>query len=544
MALTSSPAAADGFENEALGQFSPGDVPGQISLKGQAEIADVDRQLAQQRGPIERTINAVSELGVTPDQPINETLPDAVSDLSNVRVVFPGDVTFRATDRMVLDPAGPIELIGNGTTIQLEAGLKARVFNCPRLPSGTLIQGFVADMTAQGTRTGVRVGTAGVVELRDITVRGYAPPVSSDVDDAVPAVLMPIARASGGTVRMTNFRATGGTAAGIHDDMGKPASAPENRLDGMIGLWVGQANLGTIQMVGCQLRGWSNGTYSGRTNGQVQILGGTYWNNFNCQARIGGGSLIDGATMLLDGRMWSMKKNPGPYSLGENQGINAVRIETGGNKGTQNEPVTLRNLDIRGISMETSSSLVNIEGSGPSTILENCKVTNHMGVPAILAAAPGSQGGYSAAPITNIMVDYCLFTGSTTEVAVVNERPNSRIQRTCIQIPGAGPESISGMQIGPAVSFGPQCSAGSGLANPKKVGSPGNISSLPAPSYNGSTGTFSRSTPSKKAVGAGAGGMFAAIFGGFVGGLGMLFIMIFVIPAALLFLSLWQILGD
>jgi hypothetical protein len=240
--------------------------------------------------------------------------------------------------------------------------------------------------------------------------------------------------------------------------------------------------------------------------------------------------------------MWSMKENPGPYTLGENQGVHAVRIETGGNKGTQDEPATLRNLDIRGISMETSSSLVNIEGSGPSTILENCKFTNHMGVPAILAAAPGSQGSYSAAPITNIMVSYCLFTGSTTEVAEVNERPNSRIQRTCIKIPGAGPESISGMQIGPGVGFGPQCSTG--LRAPKQVGSGANVSSLPAPSYNGSTGTFSRSTPSKKAVGAGAGGMFAAIFGGFVGGLGMLFMMIFVIPTALLFLSLWQILGD
>ena len=71
----------------------------------------------------------------------------------------------------------------------------------------------------------------------------------------------------------------------------------------------------------------------------------------------------------------------------------------------------------------------------------------------------------------------------------IQNRPQSRIQHTCIQLPNAGPDDINGAQVGEGVSFGKQCASGSGLSNPKKVGSGGNISSLPAPnaSYNSST---------------------------------------------------------
>ena len=153
----------------------------------------------------------------------------------------------------------------------------------------------------------------------------------------------------------------------------------------------------------------------GANGRDVQILGGVLYNNSNTQARIGGGSVIDGTTILLDDRQWSMKQNPGPYTLGGNQGVHAVRVETGGEKGDQSDPVRIRNLDVRALSMGISSSLINFEGSAPAGTIKNCRLTNHIDVRSILAVSPGSQGGYSAATQTNVLVDQCLLTGSTSD---------------------------------------------------------------------------------------------------------------------------------
>ena len=485
--LVSTPAAADGREQLP----SPAEV-GTISVEGQAAISAVDGQLAQQGGSFGRTVNAVEDLGLDPsgNTPINQALEAAMNTLSNVRIVFPSGAVFRLVDRILLNPSGPVELVGNGATLKLDPNTEAMVFDCPSLPGGMRISGFTIDQTAKGSVTGVRIGSEGTVEVRDLTVRGYSTPTPSIAKEggegSVPAVLMPIARTPSSTIRFTNFTAIGGTAAGMHSDPDKPESAPENRLGAPMGMWVGQSSPGTVQIVNPRMRGWSNGTYSARTDGTVQILDGLLYNNSNTQARVGGGSVIDGTTMVLDDRKWSMEQNPGPYTLGGNQGVHAIRIETGGSKGNQSKPVRLRNLDIRGLSMAESSSLINFEGSAPAGTITNCRIINHIGVPSLLAVTPGSQGSYRAAAQTNVLVDQCQLGGSTSDSVVeVNDRPASRIQRTCLQIPGAGPESVSGMQIGPAVSFGQTCSAG-GLRNPSAVGSGVNGSDLNLSAVNGS----------------------------------------------------------
>ena len=471
----STPAAATSRE-----QFPPEGESGTISAEGEAAIAAVDEQLAQQGGNFGQTVNAVSDLGLDPNgnTPITQAFEAAAATLSNVRIDFPSDGVFRVSSRIVLDPAGPIELVGNGATLKIDSGMKERTFNCPRLPGGSIIRGFVIDQTSQDSVTGLRIGTEGTVEVRDVTLKGYSATVPySSSDDGV-SVLTPIARTRSAVVRVTNFTAIGGTAAGMHTDPDKPESAPENRLGAPIGMWVGQSNVGTVQLVNPRLRGWSNGTYSSRTKGTVQILGGLLWNNSNTQARVGGGAVIDGTTMVLDDRKWSMQQNPGPYTLGGNQGVHAVRVEIGGEKGTQSKPVRLRNLDIRGLSMATSSSLINFEGSASAGSVTNCRITNHIDVPSLLAVSPGSQGGYGAAAQTNVLVDQCLFSGSSSDTIIeVDDRPSSRIQKTCIQIPDAGPESISGMQIGTGVGFGQTCAAG-GLREPSAVGSGASLSAM------------------------------------------------------------------
>jgi hypothetical protein len=90
-------------------------------------------------------------------------------------------------------------------------------------------------------------------------------------------------------------------------------------------------------------------------------------------------------------------------------------------------------------------------------------------------------------------------------------RPQSRIQQTCVQLPNAGPDAINGAQVGEGVSFGEQCASGSGLKAPKKVGSGGNISSLPAPVAN-RTGASAARRRRKQGL---MKKLLATVFGGF-----------------------------
>lgn len=475
-------------ESEALG------MPGQISPAGQAAIADVDRQRQQQRGSIRQTRNA-ADLGITPDTgPINETLSSAVDGMANTRIEFPGGQTFNATGELTLIPDGPIEIIGNGTTVVAPSGMKGHAFKFMGLPGGSLISGFTLDMTERGTVAGVKFGSDGAAELRDCTVKGVAKAWEPERDFAI-GVITPVARSESSKLRITNFEAIGGTSAGMHSD-GGPPDAPQNRLASMMGLWVGQNSIGEIQFINGKLRGWQNGTYAGRTPARVGIYGGVLWNNPNTSARVGGGAIIDGTTIVLDDREWSKKQNPGPYSLGEHQGVHCIRVETGGEKGNQFDPCRLRNLRIKGMSMGECSGLIDVEGSGPATSIENSHVTNHIDAPAVLGEKPGSQGRYGGASQTNIMVDQSLIDGATTEIMDIRGREQSRIQNTCIKVPDAGRDSIQGAQIGQAVSFGRQCKSGSGLSNPKKVGSGANVSSLPAP--NGSVGNSSTGASARR----------------------------------------------
>lgn len=475
--------------------------PGTISSRGQKAIDAVDRVLQRQQAQIQKTVSAVEDLGLDPqgNTPIDAALEKALDGMGNTRVTFPSDTTFRVKSGMSPSPSGPIEIVGNGVVFRCDENMNEYALDFPSLPSGTLIQGITIDQSPKGARSGIRMGTDGSIELRDMTVKGYASPTDGSQDGV--NILTPIARSSSSTVRITNFQAVGGTAAGLHDDPNKPESDPANRLGAPIGLWVGQSSLGTIQLVNPRMRGWSNGTYSGRTKARVEILGGVLWNNYNCQARVSGNSIVDGVTMILDGRQWDMEKNPGPYSLGVEQSVMAIRIDPGGSKGEQTRAVDLRNLEIKAKQMDKSAAIIDFEGSAGPGKIQNCRITNHIDVPVVLGEEPGSQFNYSAAPQTNIEMSNCIIEGqSPAPVMEMEGRPDSRVQQTCITLPSAGPNDIQGAIVGDGVSFG-QCTAQSALSAPSKVGSNANVSSLPAPnvSYSGtSLGASVNSGPSRE----------------------------------------------
>jgi hypothetical protein len=486
-----------------------------ISPEGRKAIADVDRRFAQQRGSPANTVHAVKDLGLDPSggTPINGQFASAIEGLSpGTRVEFPSDGVFRVTEQIVARPPR-VDLVGNGCTFKLDADMEHTLLNLDKFPSGSLLQGF--NFTATGdTAFGVRVATEGTVKVKNINLKGYMVSDQSN-PQRVQGVFAPTAYTPEAAVRATNVTAIGGTAAGTHDKDAKPPSATVNQIASPMGVWVGQSTQGTVQLVKCQFRGWSNAVYGGHTHGRVQVYGGEYWNNINSQQRLGGGSVIDGATLVLDDRKWSMKKNPGPTSLGERQGVYAIRVDPG-DSGNKSDPLRVKNCEIRALSMQAGASVIDVEPDAGPCLIENTKVINHLDRPVIYGAPPNS--GISR---TNIMVKHSLIAGSSPQTVMdINNRPQSRITTTCITIPDAGPEDIQGAQIGQDVSFG-TCKSGNGLKAPKMVGSPGKISSLPAPSYNGSVsgstgGAGRRKTgkqgPSKGVLVAVVDGIFMLLF--------------------------------
>ena len=477
--VTPSVAGAQPSAEERESLVNAGAEAGDISLEGRMAMASVERRFQQQRPQMGRTVRAVDDLGLDPtgSEPINGKLGSALSGMSNTRVVFPKGGTFALSGHITAIPEGPIELIGNGSSFVMPAGEEMKSLTLV-LESGSLIHGIVIDQRAQGAlqELSIQAGN-GVVRAEDITIKGYAPAKRSSSDGGgVDSMFSPIARSSGSAVQVRGFQAVGGTAAGTHNESDLPPDSYENTYGSPMGIWVGQANQGTVQFVNPKLRGWSNGIYGGRTTGSVEIRGGTFVNNFNGNVRLGGGSVVDGASILLDDRQWSDK---GPFKIGH-QGVYAARVDA--KHGNQTDPIRFLNLKVVAKSMREGASLFEWESASGPGIIRNCHITNHLDRPVITGRSP------SAPAATNILVDQSLIDGSSSAgVTDIQNRPQSRIQRTCIPLPNAGPDDINGAQVGEGVSFGKQCASGSGLSKPKKVGSGGNISSLPAPnvSYSG-----------------------------------------------------------
>lgn len=475
-ASLTAPAAAESISNQERLRTNGGE----ISPDGQAAIGALDRQFQRQRAAMETTVNAVDDIGLDPTgkTPVNEKLESAIATMGKTRIEFPADGTFALSEKLSAIPNGPIELIGNGCTFTVPQNEEMTSFALT-LPSGSLISDITIDQSATGSIQEFVVKTKGTIRLKNLTIKGYAPAKrgSSDGGGGVDAMFSPIALSNDAAVQVTGLSATGGTAAGTHNESDLPSDSPENTLASPMGIWVGQANKGTIQLINPHLRGWSNGIYGGRTNGRVEIRGGTFVNNFNSQVRLGGGSIVDGASMLLDDREWSDK---GPFKIGH-QGVYAIRVDPS-DIGNRTDPIKFTNLKIMAKSMREGSSLIDFESEAGPGIIRNCEIINHLDRSVVLGESPSGGGGP-----TNILVEHCLIKGkSRATVIEIQNRSQSRVVKTCIELPGAGPDSIQGAQVGPKVSFG-QCRSGSGLKSPDKVGSGGNISSLPAPDYTGST---------------------------------------------------------
>lgn len=431
-------------------------MPGYPSRSAYRALAAIERDVAQQPNPpsFERVVNAVDYLELGPNEPINEALKraDAAGDLVGTLLDFPPG-TYRLLGSFSISPDGAFGIVGPRATFRLDSGLRceAKIHDV----SWGLFEGFTFDQTARRAAVSMLLRTDGHIDARDITYRGAA----EALGDGQGALLRPVAANREANIRIDNLRATGGTNAGSHAWVGSEPP-PSGHVDGGVtGVFVGLANEGVVQFVEPKLHGWENGLYASRTPGAVQIVGGTFVNNNNTAVRISGAeSFCDGATIILDARQWP-ESRPGQFTIGEIQGVSAVRLETGRLDKTG---ASLRNLDVRAYAMEKCPGLVIYRGSAGAGRMTRCRLTTHLDrTPAILIDPPGSGPRAASSGLQAVRMDHLEIQGTATggpAVRGTSERPSSLLADSCIRLPNAGPEDVRDVRTR-NVGYGADCTA-------------------------------------------------------------------------------------
>src|SRR5699024_7490088 len=223
-------------------------------------------------------------------------------------------------------------------------------------------------------------------------------------------------------------------------------------------------------------------------------------NNDISQVRVNGDARVDGVTIVIDEKNYTGLKSK---SHGNEQGpgwpaTNGLKLETD-SSGTVSAGTTVKNCDLRANSVADESSiggLVNFFASAGAATLDNCQFTNNVsGTTSIIASNPSGAPNPVGVTLKNSVIQG---SGAGQNAAVnISGRPRSLVKNTCLSYPDASKDDIKGAGAS-NMSFGQQCKSGNGLKSPKKVGSAGNLSSLPAPnvSSNG-TGSGAQRSPNQ-----------------------------------------------
>jgi hypothetical protein len=447
--------------------------------------------LAQQGSPtspqFSQTKNAVKDYGADAkgNRPISEDIPSTIPD--GTAIVFPPG-TYLVPKTWTIEAEGVGGIVGAGykqASSPPKPGKQAATFvaagnsrtRIQFIAQTGLFANVVLDQTRSNNSIGMVLETDGFVQARDVRYAGTQDNTGAGVADRKEVPLC--------ALRATQQQATVRAERVVGQYVGLPS---DKESGGAPFFWVGTSHKGTAQMGHCVVQGAAdNGLYGGRTPGKAQVKGGKYINNAVAQLRYSGkGSWADGVTLTVDAD--SYKGPVASQGYNDKFGTHGIKVERGDEAPNKASGAVLRNADIKLLSEgdQGVGAGVRVRGSGGALKIENSRIVNKLECPSVIAEAPG--GGYSGATAPqphNITITDSLFTGTNAEIKV-RGRENSLIRKTCIKIPGAGPDSISGMRIGNGVGFGKQCKSG-GLKNPKQVGSSGNLSSVPMNvSYNGS----------------------------------------------------------
>lgn len=467
------------------------DHPGYPSREAYRDMAEQERRVQQQMGPLElREVNAVEYLGLDGGRPLNEALASA--DLEGMLLRFPAG-EFPITDRIAItaDRCGIVGA-GDATVFRITEGTVCQLqFRTER----GRFERFTIDQTAPGALASNLLKTGGAIEFRDVTQRGGIAQRALNESQSVIQVRA-VGTSPDAYIRVENWRAMGGSNAGSHSWASRCAP-PEQFVatgNGVPGFWVGSGSApgSTVQIVNSEMRGWENGFYASKTPASVQVIGGRFVNNNNATIRIAGAnSYANGATVYYNPDIWP-EAMPGAYEPGEIQGINAVRSE---GKGTQ-MAARLVNLDLQAYNVHSldgfacggMNGLIRIQGTVGAAEISNCRLTaqNTNETPYIVVNRPDGSGFYPAPPapfdiqISNVEIRGERIDNTTIDI---QGRPNSVVRDSCIRIPGASPADVDGARL-LNVGYGRNCSDTQLPSGP--VGAPGNISSLNFSVANGS----------------------------------------------------------
>ncbi len=372
-------------------------------------------------------VNMVTDVGCDPtgQQACDAKVRNAADDYTLLK--FPAG-TYKFTEKNAILDKVNLGLLGIGDVrFKVPEIFNEKVFVIDR-GDGLLFENIDIDLTAYGATPGLHLAADDNLQIHDVEFIGQGiNPVevpqecgntaidSCNLNPEITDAFFPIVRSPDGTGLVRNIVAKNAGIMGAYS---------------RIGTWIGIDSEGTIKLENCRFEGFSgNGLYCSRTNGVVQVEGGTFRNNDISQVRLGSeGSYVDGANIVVD---FNNSDSPNPEDT-----LNARGIRFEGTKIASSGPKA-RNCEINIVSApNTEGGIVATRTCGDFGVFDTRIQVDIDGVPAITAKEPVGEFGYPAPPephfatIRNVNV-----TGNAAgrEAIYINQRRSSLIEDSCIE---------------------------------------------------------------------------------------------------------------
>ena len=231
----------------------------------------------------DRVLDVVDDLGCDPtgESPCDRTITEATS--SNTLFRFPAG-RYRFADGIAVDGYSRLGFVGEGK-VRL---VPPEGFNHWLLDVDVgefLIDNFDIDIRQSDVNAGIRAITETGFRIENVEHVGRGTHSAPYEVDA----LVPVVKDPSGVGIVRNYVAEKGSAWGHYGN-------------GRTGIYIGRLNRGTIRVIDCHFEEFGGaGIYATATQGNVQVVGGTFKNNNVASIRLGGdGSYVDGARIEID----------------------------------------------------------------------------------------------------------------------------------------------------------------------------------------------------------------------------------------------------
>lgn len=331
--------------------------------------------------------------------PIDPLLDDMALDDTLVSLP-PG--RYAIEDEVVVGDGARVGLVGDGATVVPADGFNETLFGLgwPEPASEVLVAGLTFDFRAEDTASRPLFARADDrIHARDLSVRGT-------VD-----------------VQQDQFRfdVTSPSGSAVVERLSLPDGALPDT--GVTAIEVGDDNLGDIEFRDCNVAGFpDNGLYADLPEGRVRVLGGTFVNNGIAGVRIEGNeALVRGVHVRCD-------TNEGGANM------RGIRLRDGRDVYVEDCVVELREVT-------TSDGAVVFSSDLGSATVRNCALhVDADGVNAIRVKSGGDDGGTNGP----FRCENITITGSAADGAAVQaaDRTGCTFRNVCITQSGANRDGI------------------------------------------------------------------------------------------------------